>query len=67
MSTPRNMPSKSDRALQLSEKGISNPQIAVRLGSSVQSVGALILCGRRRREREIERTGKLADILGANV
>lgn len=63
---PKRIDSKSDRALELFEKGVDTSAIAARLGTSVQSVSALLKCARDRRER-IERAGKLADILGANV
>jgi DNA-binding CsgD family transcriptional regulator len=59
--------SKSERALELFEKGLSSAAIAERLGTTARSVSALILNAKQRREREIERAGRLADILGANV
>jgi hypothetical protein len=59
--------SKSDRALELFENGVDTVAIAVRLGTSVQSIGALLKNARDRRAREIERAGKLADIMGHNV
>lgn len=62
-----NRQSKSDRALELFEKGLDTGQIAARLGSTVTSVGALLSKARKRREREIERARRLADIMGANV
>lgn len=65
---PKRIDSKSDRALELFEKGLESWQIAARIGSSVQSIPTLVSNGReRRRVREIERAGKLADIMGANV
>jgi transcriptional regulator len=59
--------SKSDHALRLFEKGVDTVAIAERLGTTVNSVSALLINARERRAREIERAGKLADIMGANV
>lgn len=42
---------KSDRALELSEKGLKPNQIAERLGSSRGSVSAMIIAAKRRREK----------------
>jgi hypothetical protein len=62
-----NKHSKSDRALELFEKGIDTATIAARIGCSPRSVWTLCRNARIKREREIERAGRLADILGANV
>lgn len=45
---------KSDRALELSEKGLSTVQIAERLGSSRGSVSAMIIAAKRRRAKAAE-------------
>ncbi len=67
MTAPRNMPSKSERALELHQQGLANWQIAARLNSNPRSVAALIRHGKVKRERDIERAGRLADAMGANV
>jgi hypothetical protein len=59
--------SKGDRALELAEKGLDNAAIAERLGSNPRAIASLVIHARARREREIERAGKLADIMGANI
>jgi DNA-binding CsgD family transcriptional regulator len=40
---------KSDRALKLSEQGLSPAQIAERLGTNARSVSAMILAAKHRR------------------
>lgn len=45
---------KSDRALELSEKGLKTNQIAERLGSSRGSVSAMIIAAKRRRAKAAE-------------
>lgn len=64
---PKRIDCKSDRALELFEKGLATGQIAERLGTSTRCVATLILNGKKKREREIERAGKLADYMGPNV
>jgi hypothetical protein len=59
--------SKGDRALELADKGLDNAAIAQRLGSNPRSIASLIIHARQRREKELERAGRLADIMGANV
>jgi len=51
MTGRRTMPFKSDIALELSEKGIDTPTIAVRLDSNLHSVGSLIGYGKTRRSK----------------
>ena len=68
MTGRRTVPFKSDLALELSQKGIDTPTIAVRLDCSLYSVASLIRYGRVRRSKaERERLRRLADIMGANV
>lgn len=64
---PKRIDSKSDRALELFEKGLDTAAIAARIGASPRSVSTMLRNARIKREREIERAGKLADIMGANV
>lgn len=60
-------PGKSDRALELADKGLDTATIAARIGVKPESVGSLIRRARIKRDREIERAGRLADAMGANV
>jgi hypothetical protein len=59
--------SKSDRALELFEKGLDTAAIAERLGSNPNSIPDMIHKARLKRERQIERAGRLADKMGPNV
>jgi hypothetical protein len=65
--TRRDPYSKGDRALELADKGLDNAAIAARLGSNPRSIASLLLTARRRRARELERAGRLSDIMGHNV
>lgn len=65
--TGKQVSRKSDRALELFEKGLDTGAISERLGTTVTSVCAMLIQARKRREREIERAGRLADAMGANV
>lgn len=58
---------KSDRALELFEKGVDTPTICERLDIDIHSIWSMLRYARAKREREIERAGKLADIMGHNV
>jgi DNA-directed RNA polymerase specialized sigma24 family protein len=58
---------KNERALELFEKGLTPDQIAERLGVNPRLIWTMLRNARKRRERELERAGKLADILGANI
>ena len=59
---------KSDRALELFERGLTSSQIADRLGTKPKAISSLLHCARAKREREAElqRAGVIADV-GANV
>jgi len=65
--TGKRIDNKSDRALELFEKGLDSKTIAERLVISPRGVSPLVRYARLKREREIERLGKLAEILGANI
>lgn len=49
-------PDKSDRALELFEKGLSVSVIAERLGSRRTNIAEMIRSARSRREKEMEGT-----------
>lgn len=67
MTGTRTGPSKSDRALELFEKGMDMPTIALRLNIAPSAVWTHLRNARAKREREIERAGKLADLMGHNI
>jgi hypothetical protein len=56
--------SKSDRALDLFEKGIDTPTICERLGIGIHSIHAMLRCARNKRARAMVR---LCDEMGANI
>jgi hypothetical protein len=56
--------SKSDRALELFEKGIDTPTICERLGIDIHSIWSMLRGARNKRARAMVR---LADEMGANV
>ena len=67
--------SKSDRALELFEQGLSTRTIGERLCVDIHSIWSMLRCARNKRARKAERdaddlaeqVGRLADKLGANV
>ena len=56
--------SKSDRALELFEKGIDTQTICTRLSISMKSIHTMLRCARDKRARWM---GQLADEMGHNV
>jgi transcriptional regulator len=58
---------KGDRALELFEKGLDTAQIAERLGTNRRVIATMLCHARAKREKELERAGKLADAMGHNV
>ena len=59
--------SKTDRAIELHEKGMSNAVIAERIGSTQRTVASLIKNAKAKRIRQAERVRKIVAKLGANV
>ena len=55
--------SKSDRALELFEKGIETPTICARLGIDIHSIHTMLRCARDKRARLV----RLCDEMGPNV
>jgi hypothetical protein len=49
-----NTGARGDRALALRESGLALWQVAQRLGSSVQSAGAMIAKARKRRDAKVQ-------------
>ena len=56
--------SKSDRALELFEKGIETPTICARLNIDIHSIHTMLRCAKDKRARAMVR---LADEMGHNV
>jgi hypothetical protein len=60
--------SKSDRALELFEKGRDTPTICALLNVDIHSIWSMLRCARIKRERRhAEEAGRIADEMGANI
>jgi transcriptional regulator len=68
--------SKTDRALELFEKGLSSDQIAARLGTTSRSIASMLRTARAKRERAKEERDadqlaramlRLCDEMGPNI
>ena len=60
----RTRKSKSDRALEMSEKGIEAQTICARLNIDIHSIHTMLRCAKDKRARWM---GRLADEMGPNV